>query len=145
MKCSNTLILPCSSMNPAVAVKGQDTRADKWKANNIEVPTSSMQLELSPSFVSPEPIYYIAPEYMNGFVNPVFPEPLTNGDSLQFGQASAEPTSPMNGEATATTPTEAPLSPEELKRLILIQFEYYFSRENLVNDQYLGMCTIHLL
>ena len=131
-------------MNPAVTIKGQDTRADKWKANSVEAPTSSMQLELSPSFVSPEPIYYIAPEYINGFVNPVFPEPLTNGDSLQFGQAPAEPTSPMNGEATATTPTETPLSPEELKRLILIQFEYYFSRENLVNDQYLGMSTIHI-
>ena len=30
------------------------------------------------------------------------------------------------------------LSVDELKRLIQLQFEYYFSRENLANDSYLG-------
>ena len=122
-------------MNPSAAVKGQDTRGDKWKTTEQPV-TTSMQLELSPGFVSQEPIFYVPPEYLNGYVNQVFPEPMTNGDSIQYGAGNVEPTTPINGDATST-PAEA-LSIDELKRMIRQQFEYYFSRENLVNDTYLG-------
>ena len=128
-------------MNPAVAVKGQDIRGEKWKGNTTELPVStSMQLELSPGFVSPEPVYFVAPEYMNEYMNQVFPEPMTNGDTVQYGAGNVEPPSPVNGDATSN-PAEAP-STEELKRLIRQQFEYYFSRDNLVNDTYLGETCI---
>ena len=132
-----TLFVFNSSMNQAVSVKGQDTRGEKWKVNSTELPVStSMQLELSPGFASPEPIYYVTPEYMNEYV---FQEPLTNGDTVQYG--NVEQQSPVNGD-TAPTPAEAP-STDELKRMIRQQFEYYFSRENLVNDTYLGKECSH--
>ena len=121
-------------MNPAVAVKGQHIRGE----NATELPVStSIQLEHSPGFVSPEPIYYVTPEYMNEYMNQVFSEPMTNGDTIQYVAAgNVEPPSPVNGDATSTL-SEVP-STEELKRLIRQQFEYYFSRDNLVNDSYLG-------
>ncbi|XP_065052016.1 la-related protein 4-like isoform X2 [Rhopilema esculentum] len=123
------------SMNSSVPVKGQDTKVEKWKGTgSVEIPVSSMHLELSPGFVSPEPIYYVPQEYINGYVNQVFPEPLTNGDSIHYGQPGGEPTSPANGDTSANLEG---LSTEDLKRMIRQQFEYYFSRENLVNDTYL--------
>ena len=122
-------------MNPVAVGKGPETRVDRWKVNNIETPTSTMQLELSPGFVSPEPIYYVTPEYMNGFS--LYPEALTNGEGIHFQQGNVpEPSSPMNGDASS--PINEKTTPEDLKRLIRQQFEYYFSRENLTNDAYLG-------
>ncbi len=123
-------------MNPVAVAKSQDSQPERWKTNNIEIPTSTMQLELSPGFISPEPIYYVTQEFVNGFVSPIT---LTNGEGIQFQQGNIpEPSSPMNGNGDTSLSQAEPSSPEELKALICHQFEYYFSRENLANDAYLG-------
>eukprot|EP00794_Sanderia_malayensis_P017593 gene17593-19346_t len=122
-----------SSMNPVVVSKGQDSRPERWKSNNVDIATTptTVQLELSPGFVSPEQFYYVTQEYVNGY-----PIQLTNGDGINFQQAAMpEPSSPMNDDASSTQAD--PSSPEDLKRLIRQQFEYYFSRENLASDAYL--------
>ena len=125
-------------MTPVVPSKGQDTGTDQWKISTINDTPNTMHLELSQGYVAgPEAIYYVPQEYMNGFGPSVFPEHVPNGE-INNSNGNQEPESPQNEELSLLAKESVPL--DELKRLVRHQFEYYFSRENLANDAYLGKC-----
>ena len=118
--------------------------------------------ELPQSFIASDGnIYYVPTEMISAFPAPPprMINPLQNGTAAVNGQEPtllfSQPPQQLNGlhqlngppngvelpssHGGKVVPTEVPkdIPPEELKRLIRLQFEYYFCRENLAHDSYL--------
>ncbi|XP_066916461.1 la-related protein 4-like isoform X2 [Clytia hemisphaerica] len=152
-----------SSMTPVLITKNIEIGNERWKptATIVEENINSVPIhDLPQPYIAPDGLYYWPADMINGFPpQPVLIESLPNGtatviqadhDSQQaFTQQNAlvrpdiitqvsapPPTPPINN--VVIPPSTKDLTPDELKRSIQNQFEYYFSRENLANDQYLN-------
>jgi len=155
-----------NSMTPVLITKNIDIGNERWKPNAtiVEENMSNVALaDLPQPFFGSDGLYYWPAEMMNSFTQTVLVEPppsvvtapttLVNGHEIQTFVAPSTQTSvqmsgvPMSGvpmtgaelvnQAIQNDTIPSDLQVDDLKRLIQLQFEYYFSRENLANDSYL--------
>ena len=153
-------------MTPVIITKNVEIGNERWKpsATIIEENVNNLQhvdVTPQPSFISTDAgMFYIVPEFPNnGFTQPPTTLIVQQEPTLVNGLTNGMTNGMVNGDATTQGHPGIPLQmtgpemvnhaiqndaipkdlpPEELKRMIQLQFEYYFSRENLANDQYLG-------
>jgi len=146
---------------PAIIAKNVDIGTERWKPSSIGedngkgVPSSDMPQ----SFISIDGnLYYLQSVNGEQIVNSFQPQGLVDAvQSVHNGTANGHDSHiytphQLNGQDVVShvmqnvvqnvvqNEDNAPkkdISPEELKRMIQAQFEYYFSRENLANDSYL--------
>lgn len=156
-----------SSMTPVIITKNIEIGNERWKPNAtlveeninaVQIQTTSdlQQQHQTPLVYSTENVYYFSPDMINGFhQQPVMVESIPNGthvtaatvvndhDPQSTGYPMTVPQLPpgtapeLVNQVVQNTIIGKDVSHEELKRLIQLQFEYYFSRENLANDSYL--------
>lgn len=137
-----------SSMTPVIITKNVEIGNERWKPNAtvVEENVSSISLsELPQPFIGTDGLYYWPTEVVNNFPQTVVVDTIQNGtptavvsghETQIYSTQVNGPTELANhGVQTDSLPKDIPH--EELKRLIQLQFEYYFSRENLANDSYL--------
>ena len=132
-------------MTPVIITKNVDIGNERWKPNAtiIEENLSNIPTaEIPQPFLGPDGIYYVPTELMSNFpqvvVEPVQNGGVVNGHEVQlYPQQLSGPELVNHAIQSDTIPKDLPV--DELKRLIQLQFEYYFSRENLANDSYLGL------
>lgn len=132
-------------MTPVIITKNVEIGNERWKptATIVEENVSSIPPgELSQSFLTADGNVYYWPSEMvtsyptSGIVEPVQNGTIVNGQDTQlYPQQLSGPELVNHAIQNDNVPNDLPY--EELKRLIQLQFEYYFSRENLANDSYL--------
>lgn len=144
-------------MSPVIITKSIEIDNERWKANAtiVEEPINAVQLspaadlQQAPFVYSSDCLYYWPAEMINGFPpQPVMIESIPNGTTSiindhdpnqppqSFPQRISGPDLVNQVIQNNVVPSKD-IPNEELKRLIQLQFEYYFSRENLANDSYL--------
>lgn len=153
-------------MTPVIITKNIDIGNERWKANATLVEENINTVQLAPAtdlqqqqqqqqqpapvVYSTDGLYYWHADMMNGFhPQPVILESLPNGTAPVVNDHEPPqpppPTFPpqISGPELVNQVIQNNVIPtkdlpnDELKRLIQLQFEYYFSRENLANDSYL--------
>lgn len=132
-------------MTPVIITKNVDIGNERWKPNAtiIEENVNNISIaELPQPFIGTDGLYYWPTEVVNNYAQPVVVETVQNGGNVVNGHDGQLYPQQLTGPELANhaiqndaVPKDIP--PEELKRLIQLQFEYYFSRENLANDSYL--------
>lgn len=156
-------------MTPVLITKNIDIGNERWKPNAtiVEENMSNVALaDLPQPFFGSDGLYYWPAEMMNSFTQTVLVEPppsvvtapttLVNGHEIQTFVSPSTQTSvqmsgvPMTGaelvnQAIQNDTIPSDIQVDDLKRLIQLQFEYYFSRENLANDSYLGRYLLILI
>lgn len=134
-----------STMTPVIITKNVDIGNERWKPNATitEENVNNISIaELPQPFIGTDGLYYWPTEVVNNYAQPVVVETVQNGGNVVNGHDGQLYPQQLTGPELANhaiqndaVPKDIP--PEELKRLIQLQFEYYFSRENLANDSYL--------
>lgn len=149
-------------MTPVIITKNIEIGNERWKTNATLVEENINSVQLLPAtdlqiqqqqqqapVVYSDGLYYWSADMINGFhPQPVMIESLPNGTGpvVSDHDPAPPPTAfpqQISGpdlvsqviQNNVVQPKD--LSHDELKRLIQLQFEYYFSRENLANDSYL--------
>ena len=129
-------------MPPVIITKSVDMGNERWKPNAAIFEENLLNrvslTEILQPFIGADGLYYIPTEFVNNFAQPVIVEQLPPESINQDGYISVNGTELPNHNAPNPDILVSDLPAGELKRLIQLQFEYYFSRENLANDSYLG-------
>lgn len=139
-------------MTPVIITKNVEIGRERWKpsATIVEENINTLPVAdvLPQPFVGSDGIYYWPAEVVNNFPQTVIVEPpratatVVNNHEPQTAAFLPPPPSGSSDLINDALPKDSlplrDLSVDELKRLIQLQFEYYFSRENLANDSYLG-------
>ncbi|XP_065655707.1 uncharacterized protein LOC100211173 isoform X5 [Hydra vulgaris] len=129
------------AMPPVIITKSVDMGNERWKPNAAVFEENlSNQISLTEvlqPFIGSDGLYYIPTEFVNNFVQPVIIDQLPPESINPDGFITVSGSELANHTVPNSDKLVNELSIGELKSLIQLQFEYYFSRENLANDAYL--------
>lgn len=134
-------------MTPVILTKNIEINNGRWKpaVSVVEENVNSLSpSDLPQSFIASDGnLYYWPSEIVTSYPASAVIEQIQENRPVVNSKDNKIYNSQTNGQEGINQSNDLPHG--ELKRLIQLQFEYYFSRENLANDSYLGKQSLFFI